>query len=115
MKEHYNCNVVHTKDHVNTPDGGIDLLVGHDHQKILAAVQVKRRRQNGDAEGISHVREFIGALTIQGQKKGIFVTTADRFTKTVHKEQKLLHENSYIKLDLIASPTTRVAQRNHSI
>lgn len=102
MKEHYNCNVIHTQGNVNTPDGGIDLLVGHDGQKVLAAVQVKRRK-NGDPEGISHVREFVGALAIQGQKNGVFVTTAERFTRTVHKEQKLLHENSHIKLDLIAS------------
>lgn len=102
MKEHYKCDVIHTKANVNTPDGGIDLLVGHDGNKVKAAVQVKRRK-NGEPEGILHVRNFVGALTIQGHDEGIFVTTAERFTTAVLKEQKLLHENSHIKLDLVDS------------
>lgn len=104
LKEHYQCDVIHTKSNVNTPDGGIDLLVGHNGKKVLAAVQVKRR-QTGKPEGVSHVREFVGALAIQGQNKGVFVTTADRFTKTVYAEKQLLHENSRIELDLIDAGT----------
>jgi hypothetical protein len=100
LKEHYSCDVIHTKSHVNTPDGGIDLLIAHDGTVIKEGVQVKRRL-NGKPESISYVRDFLGALMIKGLQKGTFVTTSERFTKDVVEAQAILYKNSKIELNLI--------------
>ena len=100
LKEHHSCDVFHTKSHVNTPDGGIDLLIAHDGPVIKEGVQVKRRL-NGKPESISYVRDFLGALIIKGLEKGTFVTTSERFTKDVLEAQAALRQNNKIELNLI--------------
>ncbi len=79
LREHLGCDVYATTANVNSPDGGIDLLVASDGGEILYAVQVKRR-VSGDTESVHEVRNFVGALVVEGHSKGIFVTTASRFT-----------------------------------
>ena len=59
-------------------DGGIDLLFCEGENPV--AVQVKRRSKKDTAEGVSVVREFIGAMLLKGIRSGIFVSTADRFS-----------------------------------
>lgn len=102
LKEHLSCDVLHTKAHVNTPDGGIDLIIAHKNGKITSGVQVKRR-QNGKAESVEYIREFVGALKIEGLESGIFVTTADRFTSDALEAKTKLFANSKMNIELIAA------------
>jgi HJR/Mrr/RecB family endonuclease len=73
--EFYRCEVRHVG---RTGDGGIDLLVINSDNPI--AVQVKRRMKSGKAEGVQLIREFLGAIQLEGLKEAIIVSTADRFT-----------------------------------
>jgi restriction system protein len=52
------------------PDGGIDLIIAKDGERI--AVQCKQWKTWN--VGVKAVREFLGALTHAGIRKGIFVT-----------------------------------------
>jgi hypothetical protein len=77
LSDLYRCEVVHVG---RTGDGGIDLiLLESDVGKI--PVQVKRRTDSGKVEGVSIIREFRGAMVLTGASEGMFVTTAQRFTK----------------------------------
>jgi restriction system protein len=101
LKEHLSCDVFYTTSHVNMPDGGIDLFVCHENGNIKTAIQVKRRK-NMEPESISEVRNFLGAMIIEGYQNGIFVTTAERFTKNVHEAvNKLKFSQSNLNLNLI--------------
>jgi hypothetical protein len=75
LAEHLNCEV----RHVGGPgDGGIDLLAVDADQPW--AIQVKRRGASVETERVSAVREFVGALVVASIRRGIFVTTAPRFS-----------------------------------
>ena len=101
LKEHLSCDVRTSTANVNDPDGGIDLHVCSKNGNIISAVQVKRRISK-NTESVSEVRNFVGALEIEGINKGIFVTTADRFTKPANKiPEKLKSINSRLELELI--------------
>ncbi len=52
------------------PDGGIDLVIEKDGQRL--AVQCKQWKTS--KVGVKAVREFLGALTDAGIQKGIFIT-----------------------------------------
>lgn len=101
LKEHLGCDVVSATANTNTQDGGIDLHVCHKGGKILSAVQVKRRI-NRDVEGVAEVRNFLGALAIENISKGIFVTTATRYSKkALEIPDKLKHSvNARLELEL---------------
>ncbi|MGI4803595.1 MAG: restriction endonuclease, partial [Janthinobacterium lividum] len=101
LKEHLSCDVFYTTSKVNTPDGGIDLYICYDNTSIKTAVQVKRR-VNREIESIHEVRNFVGAMVIAGFQKGIFVTTAERFTRNTYQvPQKLKLTQTRLELDLI--------------
>jgi len=101
LKEHLQCNVYFATANVNAPDEGIDLYVCHEDDKIKAAVQVKRRISR-EIESISEVRNFIGAMLVEGHRKGIFVTTAKQFSKATYSiPQKVLATAAKLELDLI--------------
>jgi hypothetical protein len=70
------CEVVHLG---YTRDGGIDLVLLHSDTPV--AVQVKRRRAEEAVEGVSGVRELLGASLLSGYHKALFVTTAARFSR----------------------------------
>jgi restriction system protein len=76
LSEFYDCEVKHVGQ---TGDGGIDLLVANSDKTL--AVQVKRRTGPGKTETVQLIREFLGAIQLEGLKEGIIVSTADRFTK----------------------------------
>lgn len=57
-------------------DGGIDLVL-NDGSNVEIAVQVKMRK---DKVSVNYIREFVGAIILGEQTKGIFVTLSD-FTK----------------------------------
>lgn len=100
LKEHLKCDVFSSTANVNKPDGGIDLFVAHDNGEIKAAVQVKRRISK-NVEPVTEVRNFVGALAIENIQKGIFVTTAERYSSIALDIPEKL--NSRLELDLIDS------------
>jgi hypothetical protein len=74
-----------TRRHPPRPfrDGGLDLLLVQGETNWV--VQVKRRRSAGRAEGVDVIRDLVGAMTLAQQRRGIFVTTADRYTRGARK------------------------------
>ena len=65
--------------HVGGPnDDGIDIVLIDGDRRFV--VQVKRRKHRCIAEAVSGIREFVGAMVLKGVVKGIFVTTAERFS-----------------------------------
>lgn len=79
LKDHLGCEVRHVG---RSGDGGIDLfLIASDRQWV---VQVKRRQHPDSPEGVRTVRELVGAMAVAGERQGIFVTTAGRFTRGAH-------------------------------
>jgi len=70
------CEVIH----VGKPDDkGVDVLfIDADKEQWL--VQVKRRQLPTASEGISTVRNLLGAMIVAGNLRGILVSTADHFT-----------------------------------
>ncbi|HEX2080087.1 MAG TPA: restriction endonuclease [Longimicrobium sp.] len=78
------CEAVHCG---RSHDGGVDLiLIVSD---TLIAVQVKHRQRIDRGEPVSAVRDFLGAMLIQGMAHGVFVTTADHFS---HDSRKAAHD-----------------------
>lgn len=98
LKEHLNCDIFSATANVNEPDGGIDLYVGHENGRVKSAVQVKRRITK-ETESVSEVRNFVGALVIENLKKGIFVTTAEKYSSVAKKIPDKL--NNRLELELI--------------
>ena len=81
LSDFFCCDVTHVgKSH----DGGIDLLVVHSDEGIIP-VQVKRRRDNNRTEGVSSIREFRGAMVLKGFSKGVFLTTARKYSNEAIK------------------------------
>lgn len=92
FKGYFDCEVKHCgKSH----DGGIDLLVLDSENPI--AVQVKRRMKEDYVEPVSIVREFLGAMIYQNTSKGIFVSTAEKFSSEAVKFSKGIIENRNIE------------------
>lgn len=88
----YDCEVHHVG---KTGDGGKDLIVLESDSPIL--VQVKRRQNPDHVELIKGVREFVGTLYIENERKGIYITTAKRFSRGCEGVKKVLLDNR--KLD----------------
>lgn len=80
LREREGGDVIRLSANATAADGGIDLFVVMKNGVVTRAVQVKRRL-TADPEGIKDVRNFVGALLLEGQQHGTFVTTASRFTK----------------------------------
>ncbi|WP_432405709.1 restriction endonuclease [Wukongibacter sp. M2B1] len=76
FSDHYQCEVKHVG---KTGDGGIDLLIIQSDDPIL--VQVKRRANPEHVELVAPVREFVGAMFLKDSNKGIYLSTASRFSK----------------------------------
>ena len=76
LSDFFDCEVKHVGQ---TGDGGKDLIVVQSEHPIL--VQVKRRENPNHVELIKGIREFVGTLFIEGSKKGIYVSTAKKFSK----------------------------------
>lgn len=102
LKEHLQCDIFSATANTNMADRGIDLHVCHRNGDVLAAVQVKRR-MNKEVEGVAEVRNFIGALAVENISKGIFVTTATRYTREAKRAASKLAggTRSRLELDLI--------------
>lgn len=101
LKEHLSCDVFTATANTNAADGGIDLHVCSKNGSVISAVQVKRRIKK-DSEPVSEVRDFVGAMVIEGFQKGYFVTTAQRFTSVAQRIPNQLKQiNSRLELELI--------------
>ena len=84
LRDHYGGEVVRLTANANTPDGGIDLILLTHDGRIRRAVQVKRRLRR-EVEGVHEVRNFVGAMMLEGEDTGTFVTTASRFSRAAQR------------------------------
>jgi hypothetical protein len=75
FRDFYNCEVRHVG---RTGDGGVDLLLVESDNSVI--VQVKRRMSQNASEGVSLIREVVGATLLSGHRRAIVVTTG-RFTR----------------------------------
>ena len=89
----FRANYTHAEVlHVGKPsDGGIDvLLIETGNEQWL--IQVKRRGSQKCSEGVSTIRDILGAMVVEGVRTGIVVSTVDRFSQnaqqTVAKAKK---------------------------
>ncbi len=71
--------------HVGKPgDGGIDvLLIETGSEQWL--IQVKRRGSQKYSEGVSTIRDILGAMVVEGVHTGIVVSTVDRFSQNAQE------------------------------
>lgn len=80
FKDFFSCDVKHCgKSH----DGGVDLLILDYDNPII--VQVKRHKNPNYTEPVDVVRELLGTMLIKGSTRGIFVTTAKKFSPDSEK------------------------------
>ena len=72
--------------HVGKPgDGGIDvLLIEARGEQWL--IQVKRRGSQKSSEGVSTIRDILGAMVVKGVRKGIVVSTVERFSPNARQD-----------------------------
>lgn len=83
-----------------TNDGGIDLV--YLQGDVPTAIQVKRRKRPDKVETVLLVREFLGALMLEGFTKGKIVTTASRFSKGSYRtKEKALRRGLVEQFELI--------------
>jgi len=84
-------------------DGGIDLvLLLSDSPGAPVAIQVKRRLRLDRGEPATAVREFLGAMQVQGFSRGIYLTTADHFSRDARSEaSRVLQRGAVAGLELI--------------
>ena len=84
FRDFFDCEVEYYTGHTNRPDGGIDLIMVNRHDNTQIAVQVKRRSRD-KPESVRTIREFVGAMVIEGLPRGVFVTTKSytRIAKTI--------------------------------
>lgn len=97
LKGVYDCEVYHVG---KTGDGGTDLIILESDDPIL--VQVKRRENPEHVELVKGVREFVGTLYIEGKRKGIYISTAKKFSKASKEvAEKLLYNRKLDYFELI--------------
>lgn len=97
LKGVFDCEVHHVG---KTGDGGIDLIVLEGNEPIL--VQIKRRQNPNHIELVKGVREFVGTLFIEDRRKGIYISTANRFSKgSIDTADKLLKQRKLDYFELI--------------
>jgi restriction endonuclease Mrr len=74
--EFMSCDAIH----IGGPgDEGIDLILVDGNRKYV--VQVKRRSRRGATESVSSIREFVGAMVLKGEVRGLFISTAAQFSR----------------------------------
>ena len=73
-------------------DGGKDLILLNGENQTF--VQVKRRTQANKVEGVSCIRDLIGASIIGEAKACVFVTTANHFSKPAQDAAKKVVEKN---------------------
>ena len=70
--------------HVGGPkDGGVDVLLIDAGQEQWF-IQVKRRGPQKPSEGVSTIRDLLGAMYVEGIRIGVVVSTVERFSQDAH-------------------------------
>jgi hypothetical protein len=86
--------------HVGRPaDGGVDVLFV-DSGRAQWLVQVKRRESPSASEGVSTIRNLLGAAVLHQAIRGVVVSTADHYTYQAYRARSRAEEVGYT-LDLI--------------
>lgn len=81
--------------HVGKPnDGGVDVVFIDSGNKRWM-IQVKRREFPDKAEGVSTLRNLLGALLLKNSKYGIVVSTADHFSFWAHEASRQALSQGY--------------------
>ncbi|WP_081673790.1 restriction endonuclease [Pseudomonas cremoricolorata] len=75
FREYFTCDVEHVG---RSHDGGIDLILVNSDRPTV--VQVKRRKSLDHVEGVSGVREFLGAAVLKKSRNCIYVSTSRKFS-----------------------------------
>ncbi len=88
LKGLYDCEVHHVG---KSGDGGKDIIILESDNPIL--VQVKRRENPEHIELIKGVREFVGTMYLEGVRKGIYISTAKRFSRDSEKTRSKIINN----------------------
>ena len=89
--------------HVGRPkDGGKD-LIGVLNNEITTFVEIKRREKTFTAESVKTVRGLLGVMAREGIKKGMVVSTAEKFSDeaklfSIPKEESI----SSFEIDLVS-------------
>jgi hypothetical protein len=92
FSEHMDCNAIH----VGGPnDGGIDIILVDGKRRYV--VQVKRRMYHDSVESVSGIREFVGAMVLHGTLKGLFVSTASRFSRSAQETANKAKEKGILE------------------
>lgn len=89
---HPHCEVIH----VGAPgDRGVDVVfIDNDGTKWL--IQVKRRSRPHKAEGFSTLQSILGTLTLEGERHGMIVSTADYVSHQAKREHQRARQRGYI-------------------
>jgi hypothetical protein len=98
FSDFFHCEAIHVG---RTGDGGIDLiLLETSGEPVL--IQVKGHRNGAKPEPVASIREFVGAMVLRRGLRGIFVTTAHRFTRGAHEAAERAETQTTIQqLDLV--------------
>ena len=92
FRDFMSCEAVH----IGGPgDGGVDLILVHGPRRYV--VQVKRRQSASKAESVKSVREFIGAMVISGETRGIFVSTAPAFSRQAVRDAEVVQARGAVE------------------
>jgi hypothetical protein len=96
FRETMHCEAIH----VGGPnDGGIDIVLIDGDRRYV--VQTKRR-MGGAAEGVAGIREFVGAMVLAGELRGLYVSTAPRFSPSAIAAAGLAAERGLVEyIDLV--------------
>ena len=82
--------------HVGAPgDRGVDILFV-DSNGVRWLIQVKRRAKPNKAEGFSTLQSILGTLTLEGERHGMIVSTADHFSSQAKQEVERARQRGYI-------------------
>ena len=72
--------------HVGKPgDGGIDVLLTEARGEQWL-IQIKRRGSQKSSEGVSTIRDILGAMVVKGVRNGIVVSTVERFSSEAQRD-----------------------------
>lgn len=92
------------------PDGGIDGKIKED-KLGLDQIYVQAKRYSGNSVGAPAVREFVGVMTTEGCRKGVFVTSSE-FTKDAQEVAERQTDN---RLSLIDGPALAQLMITHGV
>lgn len=99
FSEAMDCEAIH----IGGPnDDGIDLILVNGERQYV--VQVKRRSAPDAVESVQGIREFVGAMVLQGFVRGLFVTTAPIFSPRARHTARLAEDRKLVEsIDLVDS------------